>query len=195
MDAVFGRSPGAPGAVTGTYLPAGTSARPALASSPATAAVLAGLPARLRDLAAERLPDYMVPAATVVLSALPLGPSGKLDIARLPRPDPVRLAGGRAPRGPVEELVCDLFGEVLGLPAVGADDSFFDLGGHSLLAMRLIGRVRAVLGAEIDIAALFGAPTPAGVADLAGRSGPARPAARPMGTDGELPLSFAQARM
>ena len=129
--------------------------------------------AGLRALAASRLPDYMVPAAVVVLARLPVTVNGKLDRAALPAPDYGGLAGGREPRTAAEEIVCGLFAEVLGLDRVGAGDSFFDLGGDSLLAMRLVARVRAVLDAEITIRTIFTGPTPASIAEsLGGRGGP-----------------------
>jgi thioesterase domain-containing protein/acyl carrier protein len=127
---------------------------------------------RLRLQLAAVLPEYLVPAAVVVVAELPLTANGKLDRAALPAPDFAARAAGRAPRTPAEEMLCGLFAEVLGLDQVGADDSFFDLGGDSLLAMRLISRIRAVLDAEVSIRALFAAPTPAGmVGSLSGEQG------------------------
>ncbi|MBG6094018.1 amino acid adenylation domain-containing protein, partial [Actinomadura viridis] len=151
----------------------------------------------LREFAAARLPGHMVPAAVVVLDELPVTVNGKLDRDALPAPEfGGPAATGRAPATPAEEVVCGLFAEVLGLESVSADDSFFEVGGDSLLAMRLIARVRAVLGAEVTIRELFGSPTVAGVARLAdaGR-GEARAALAARERPGEVPLSFAQQRM
>ncbi|GAA2726993.1 amino acid adenylation domain-containing protein [Actinocorallia aurantiaca] len=92
-------------------------------------------PDDLRRFLGESLPSYMVPAAAVVLESFPLNGSGKLDRAALPAPD--LGVEGRAPRTPEEETLCGLFAEVLGLPGVLADVSFFDLGGDSIAALRL----------------------------------------------------------
>nr|WP_191910412.1 non-ribosomal peptide synthetase [Microbispora cellulosiformans] len=150
----------------------------------------------LREFVGSRLPDYMVPAAVVVLEALPVTVNGKLDRAALPAPDFAGVAVGRGPATPVEEVLCGLFGEVLGLDWVSTDASFFDLGGDSLLGMRLIARIRAVLDAELGIGELFGTPTIAGVARLVegGDSG-ARTVLRPLPRPEVLPLSYAQQRM
>ncbi|MEU9305757.1 amino acid adenylation domain-containing protein [Streptomyces sp. NPDC048269] len=100
-------------------------------------------PAALREHIAELLPEYMVPAAVVVLDALPLTPNGKLDRAALPAPDLGSLSSGREPRTPREKLLCALFADVLGLEKVSADDSFFELGGDSIMSIQLVGRARA----------------------------------------------------
>ena len=150
-------------------------------------------PAAVRGFVAARLPDYMVPAAVVVLEELPVTASGKLDRAALPTP--VFGAGSREPGTAAEEVVCSLFAEVLGVDLVGAGDGFFDLGGDSLLAMQLISRVRAVLDAEVDIRALFAAPTPAGIAAVAAGAGAATVPLQAMARPERVPPSFAQWRM
>nr|APD71995.1 non-ribosomal peptide synthetase 4 [Streptomyces sp.] len=121
----------------------------------------------LRQYVADRLPEFMVPAAVVVLDALPLTPSGKVDKQALPAPGTAPAAPGEAAASsldPRTDLLRRLFAEVLGLDRVGPDDAFFALGGHSLLAVRLINQIRALLGAEIEIGTLFEAPTPVGLA-------------------------------
>ncbi|MFB7476773.1 amino acid adenylation domain-containing protein [Kitasatospora sp. NPDC056184] len=113
----------------------------------------------LRARAAADLPVHMVPSAVVLLERLPLTANGKLDRRALPAPDAPETGAGRPPRNPREQQLCELFAEVLGVPAVGVEDDFFALGGHSLLVVRLAGRIRAVLGLEVGIGTLFQAPT------------------------------------
>ena len=130
------------------------------------------------------LPDYMVPAAIVVLDGLPLTPNGKLDRRALPAPEltPSRI---RAPRTPQEEILCGLFAEVLGLERVGIEDNFFALGGDSIMSIQLVSRARKV-GLAITPRAVFEHQT---VETLAGIAGviEERPSAVPDLATGALP--------
>ncbi|MGD0556992.1 MAG: non-ribosomal peptide synthetase, partial [Streptosporangiaceae bacterium] len=136
----------------------------------------------LREWLAGRLPDYMVPSVVMVLAGLPLTVNGKLDRAALPEPDYQTAAADTGYGTPAEELLAQLFAEVLGLDRVGADDSFFDLGGHSMMAAKLASRIRSVLGMEAELQDVFEAPTVAKLtARLAASTGRrARPVLRPM---------------
>ena len=125
-------------------------------------------PAEVRAALAERLPAYMVPAAVVVLEALPLTVNGKLDTRALPAPEYPDVDRYRAPAGPAEEILAGIYAQVLGLERVGVDDSFFDLGGDSLSAMRVIAAINTSLDAGLAVRTLFDAPT---VAQLAPRIG------------------------
>ncbi|MGK8893959.1 non-ribosomal peptide synthase/polyketide synthase [Burkholderia gladioli] len=157
-----------------------------------------------------RLPDYMIPGRLVVLDRLPRGISGKIDRRALPAPDATAnagLAADAAAQGaalsPTEEILAGIWSEILGVPALGAQDNFFDLGGHSLLATRVISKVRAAFQAELPIRALFEMPTVRGFAqrielaqrERAGTNLPAITANAAGSTDAAPPLSFAQERL
>ncbi|MGA6174805.1 amino acid adenylation domain-containing protein [Streptomyces sp. NPDC012600] len=114
-------------------------------------------PAGLRAALAARLPAHLVPNSVVVLDTFPLTPNGKLDRRALPAPDqrPDLRAEYVAPRTDAEELVAEVWAEVLGLDRVGALDDFFDLGGHSLLATRVVARIRAAAELTVPLRTLF----------------------------------------
>ncbi|OJT18526.1 hypothetical protein BO221_41470 [Archangium sp. Cb G35] len=156
----------------------------------------------LRQSLARALPEAMVPSRFHALPALPFTTSGKVDrkaLAALPVETHDAPAQGEAPRGPVEELLAQLFSQVLGVETVRREEDFFHLGGHSLSATRLVARVRQAFGAELPLSALFSSPTVAGLAREVSRrqgQGPAElPAPTPLPADAPPVLSFAQERM
>ncbi|WP_375770521.1 amino acid adenylation domain-containing protein [Archangium gephyra] len=155
----------------------------------------------LRAFLQQRLPEYMVPAAFVSLSALPLSSNGKVDKKALPLPEsPASQDTYVAPRTPTEERLASLWAQVLRVERVGLHDDFFALGGHSLLATQLISRIRSAFGVELPVRAFFEAPTVRSLAeriDAASDSqqSPQRPAIEPVPRAGTLPLSFAQQRL
>ncbi len=148
----------------------------------------------VRRQVAAVLPEYQVPSAVVVLDRLPLTVNGKVDRAALPAPEH-QAGAGRGPRTPAEEILCGLYADILGVPSVSIDDSFFDLGGHSLLATRLISRIRVVLGADLPLRAVFDAPVIADLAAIAAGQGPARPGLTASPRQDMVPLSYAQQRL
>ena len=152
-------------------------------------------PAAARDALADRLPPYMVPAAVVVMEALPMTVNGKLDARALPAPEYQGVDRYRAPATAVEEILAGIYAHVLEVERVGVDDSFFDLGGDSISAMRLVAAINTNLDTDLSVHALFDAKT---VAELAphitgdgGRHEPLVARERPA----VIPLSFAQSRL
>jgi acyl carrier protein len=106
----------------------------------------------------------MVPSALVLLKALPLTPSGKVDRRALPAPGEARNDAGERPRTATEAELATMWAELLGLPEVGVNDNFFDLGGHSLLAVQLVARIERVFRVMLPLRSLFEAPTVARLA-------------------------------
>ena len=151
--------------------------------------------AALRAQLRRQVPEYMVPQRVAVQRALPRGPSGKVDRRRLELPEaPGDAATGRP--SPMEELLMQLWADVLGLPGVGRHDHFFQIGGQSLAAAQVAALVRQRLGLELPLALLFAAPTPAGLArqmEALAQPEPLPPLLR--GGEGPAPLSPAQLRM
>ena len=145
----------------------------------------------------------MIPAAFVALDALPLTANGKIDRRRLPAPDiqMIESAGASiAPRTESEELVAQVWRDVLNLDRLGVHDNFFELGGHSLLAARIVGRLRAHFNADLALRTLFELPTVALLAAeidrLRGnRRGVNIPPIVAAPRDHRIPLSFAQRRL
>ncbi|GAC1513124.1 MAG: hypothetical protein NVS1B11_24730 [Terriglobales bacterium] len=127
----------------------------------------------LRTYLKQQLPDYMVPSAIVILPKLPLTPNGKLDRKALPAPESAQAQTRTylAPRTPTEEIVTNIWAEVLRRAPISVDDNFFDLGGHSLMATQIVSRVREQFRVEIAMRVLFDKPT---IGELAGAIDAAR---------------------
>ncbi|MEH2206525.1 MAG: amino acid adenylation domain-containing protein [Nostoc sp.] len=123
---------------------------------------------QLRSFLKQKLPDYMVPSAFVILDALPLTPNGKVDRRGLPKPDQTRLdveANYVAPHTQVERSIAAVWQEVLHLENIGIHDNFFEIGGHSLIATQIISRLRQVFQMDVSVRTLFEAPTIASFAE------------------------------
>jgi amino acid adenylation domain-containing protein len=124
-------------------------------------------PDELRELIAEQLPAYMIPAAWMLIDALPVTPNGKIDLDALPAPVFDRSASADelvAPRTQTERQLTEIWREVLDVQEIGIHDNFFALGGHSLLAMRVLSRVQEDCGVALTVRAIFDTPTIAGLA-------------------------------
>jgi acyl carrier protein len=117
--------------------------------------------ADLRQYLAQRLPSYMVPTHLMVLDSFPLTANKKIDRAALPHPDEAATEDTFvAPSTLIETVLVDMYANLLNLDRVGIEDSFFDVGGSSLQAMQLVTRLRNDLAVDVDVTAIFLAPTP-----------------------------------
>ncbi|MFY4730111.1 amino acid adenylation domain-containing protein [Nitrospira sp. BLG_2] len=157
----------------------------------------------LREFLKERLPEYMIPSATVVLPGFPLTPNGKVDRKALPMPDVAGQLAHQyvAPRSPTEELLCGIWTSVLQVTKVGVHDNFFDLGGHSLLATQVMARLREVFRVDLPMRVLFETATVAKLAAVltsleTADHGLEEQPIIPIERSGKpIPLSFAQQRL
>ncbi|MGH1392468.1 MAG: amino acid adenylation domain-containing protein [Trichormus sp.] len=120
----------------------------------------------LRQFLAKHLPDYMIPSQFIILDALPLTPNGKVDRRGLPKPQFKTSSHTIAPRTPTEELLLNIWQNILNLNSVGITDNFFALGGHSLLVIRLVSQIQQVFGVDISLRQIFENPTIAELATL-----------------------------
>ncbi|BCL39536.1 non-ribosomal peptide synthetase [Nostoc sp. MS1] len=123
----------------------------------------------VRSYVQQKLPDYMVPSAFVLLNALPLTPNGKVDRRALPTPDTATRnlsTGFVLPRTPIEAQLAQIWSEVLGIERIGVNDNFFELGGHSLLATQVISRLRNIFSVELSLQNFFEYPAIANLAQL-----------------------------
>ncbi|WP_143693226.1 non-ribosomal peptide synthetase, partial [Vibrio mangrovi] len=146
----------------------------------------------------ERLPAHMVPVAYVLLDEMPLTPNGKVNRKALPEPDERSVVRREyeAPVGDAETQLANIWSSLLGVERVGRYDNFFELGGHSLLAVRMISRVRELLGCELTLATLFSHPALYEVAGTLSESEhPVLPAITPLAAGETAPLSLAQKRL
>src|SRR6185437_1717743 len=167
------------------------------------------LPPKVRDFAARRLPEFMLPSVLMVVDSLPLTDNGKVDRRKLPRPEGARpewIAEYAPASTPAQEILAAIWADILGLDQVGIHDDFFELGGHSLLAVQIISRIRDRLGVDLPLRTIFEERTMGGIAGQVetlsradavpppGRAD-AVPVIKPAGRDGLIPMSFAQQRL
>ncbi|GER90174.1 hypothetical protein KDW_43360 [Dictyobacter vulcani] len=172
-------------------------------NNPVQSKLVRSLVPQLRRYMEQLLPEYMLPSAYMVLEELPLTVNGKLDRKALPAPDHLRpelLGAFVPPRTPVEEVLCSVWAEIIGVDQVGIFDNFFEIGGHSLLATQVVSRIRTLFEVEVPLYAFFESPTIAGVAERiererrGGQNRDEIPLER-VERDGALPVSFAQERL
>ncbi|WP_310725566.1 non-ribosomal peptide synthetase [Streptomyces sp. N2A] len=195
FDALLSDTPDSAGAAaTGVYRPvvSGAPDRSALrdfTNAPAAVAPPVPLGAAVRAWLREKLPEYLVPSAVVAIDALPLTPNGKVDRKALPAPETSGAVTHRPPATARERVLCDIFAGVLGLPAVGVDDGFFDIGGDSIVSIQVVSRARAA-GVAITPQDVFQHKTVAALAAVAGTlDGAPAEAEAPQAGVGTVPLT------
>lgn len=157
----------------------------------------------IKEFLKQSLPDYMVPPVLLTIDKMPLNASGKVNRRALPEPDAETFASSRefvAPRNEVETIVAGIWQKVLNIEQVGVTDHFFQLGGHSLLATQMVSRIRDAFAVNVSLKTFFAAPTIAQTALLVeearrAENFAAAPPIKPVGRDGDLPLSFSQQRL
>ncbi|GAX45461.1 amino acid adenylation [Tolypothrix sp. NIES-4075] len=156
----------------------------------------------VRQFLQKKLPEYMIPSAFVLLESLPLTPNGKVDRKALPIPDSYNTNPEKyiAPRTPIEELLAQIWAQVLKVEQAGINDNFFELGGHSLLGTQVVSRIRSIFQVELPLRELFANTTLVQLAqvieqlqqqDLDVSASPILARAK----NADLPLSFAQQRL
>lgn len=152
--------------------------------------------ATLRKFAGERLPEYMIPGALVVLTELPRSATGKLDRSALPEPEfrGTQDAPAESARDDVEQELSELIREALGVDALGPDDDFFELGGHSLIGVRLLARVRERYDVTIGLREFFATPTARGLATLV-RGNPEQEGSAPAPAPARIAPSLSQEQL
>ncbi|HVG20491.1 MAG TPA: amino acid adenylation domain-containing protein, partial [Blastocatellia bacterium] len=157
----------------------------------------------LRAFLKEKLPEYMLPSAFVVMDAMPLTATGKVNRGAVPAPERARPELSEsyiASRTPIEDVLASMWAQLFGIERVGIHDNFFELGGHSLLATQMVSRVRSAFHIELPLRALFESPTIAGLAKrieeaMKGASSAQAPPIGRAPRDSDLPPSFAQLRL
>ncbi|MEM7555731.1 MAG: amino acid adenylation domain-containing protein [Cyanobacteria bacterium P01_A01_bin.84] len=155
---------------------------------------------QLRQFLKTKLPGYMIPSHYVMLEEFPLTPNRKVDRKALPIPDQVDTEESKdfvSPRNPIEEILVNIWSDVLGVEKISVDDNFFELGGHSLFATRVNSQVRQAFAVELPLRSHFEKPT---IAELTlcietATVNSVAPLIKPVFRVGNLPLSFAQQRL
>ena len=153
--------------------------------------------APFREFLKDRLPDHMIPSAFVEMDQLPLTPNGKVDRKALPAPEREwsERRGYVGPRNGEEEILCDLFAEVLNRDRVSVHDDFFAMGGHSLLATKLVSRIRDTFGVDVALRSVFESPTIAKLTPRLEDNGKARSSLLRHPNVERAPLSYSQQRL
>ena len=194
----------APQGTTHIYLKNLGISMPSQCSNPLALTRRLNLLSELKQYLQEQLPPHMLPSAIIALSSFPLTPTGKLDRHGLPEPEfgiqsKIAKSDIRLPQNQHEEIICQLFRELIGVKSVSIDDNFFAIGGHSLLAMKLITKVKHETKVNIPLKVLFDDPTPEAIAKYLQENDEAHSNLvipnSGIAEDGTVCLSFGQSRL